>query len=80
MRTTLDLDDQLLAAAKRQAAERHTTLTAFVEHALAAALAAKPAAAAKPFRLQWKTRRGKLVAGVDITDRDRLFDVMEGRR
>ncbi len=79
MRTTLDLDDQLLSAAKRQAAQRNTTLTAFVEHALAAALASRPPVG-KPFQLQWKTRRGKLVAGVDITDRDRLFDAMDGRR
>jgi len=39
MRTTMDIDDALLADAKRRAAEKGTTLTAFVEHALAAALA-----------------------------------------
>ena len=35
MRTTLDIDDALLAEAKRRAADKGTTLTAFVEHALA---------------------------------------------
>jgi Arc/MetJ family transcription regulator len=39
MRTTIDIDDRLLAAARRRAAENGTTLTAFVEHALAASLA-----------------------------------------
>jgi hypothetical protein len=79
MRTTLDLDDRLLAAAKRRAAESGTTLTSFVESALAAALAprAKPA---EVYRLNWPTTRGRLLPGVDLTDRDSLFDAMEGRR
>lgn len=46
-----------LAAARRQAAERGTTLTAFVEHALAASLARR-ATTDKPFRLEWKTHHG----------------------
>jgi hypothetical protein len=78
MRTTLDIDDQILAAARRRAAEKGTTLTAFVEHALAAALVRR--AAGKPYRLQWRTHRGRTLPGVDVADRDRLFEVMEGRR
>ena len=79
MRTTLDLDDALLAAAKRRAAEKGTTLTAFVEHALAAALARRGPSATR-YRLEWKTHRGRLLPGADVADRDRLLDVMEGRR
>jgi hypothetical protein len=79
MRTTLDISDPLLAAAKRRAAEKGTTLTAFVEAALAAALARRPAGAER-YRLVWKTHRGRLLPGVDVADRDRLFDVMEGGR
>ena len=79
MRTTLDLDDRLLAGAKRRAAEKGTTLTAFVEAALAAALARRPPRG-EPYRLEWKTHRGRLLPGVDVTDRDSLFDVMDGRR
>ena len=78
MRTTIDIDDHLLAAARRRAAENGMTLTAFVEHALAACLARRPAAA-KPYRLAWKTHRGRTLPGVDLTDRDRLFEQMEGR-
>lgn len=78
MRTTLDLDDALLEAARRRAAERGTTLTRVVEEALAAALAPKPQGRRR-YRLKWKTHRGRLVGGVDITDRDSLFDAMEGR-
>ncbi len=78
LRTQLDIDDSLLAAARRQAAERGTTLTAFVEHALAASLA-KRAASDTPYRLNWKTHRGRTLPGVDVSDRDRLFERMEGR-
>jgi len=79
MRTTLQLSDQLLAAAKRRAAEKGTTLTAFVEDALAAALALRPTRG-EAYRLSWRTHRGRMLPGVDVADRDRLFDVMEGRR
>ena len=42
MRTTLNLDDELLSKARLRAAEREMTLTAFIEEALAAALADSP--------------------------------------
>ena len=79
MRTTLDLDDRLLVAARRRAAEQGKTLTAFVEEALAGALAPRPRSA-RPYRLEWRTHRGRLMPGVDVADRDSLFDAMEGRR
>lgn len=79
MRTTLDLDDELLAAARRRAAERGSTLTAVVEEALSALLASRPRTRER-FRLRLKTHRGRLLPGVDIADRDSLFDVMEERR
>ena len=78
MRTTLDIDDQLLEAARRRAAEKGTTLTAFVEHALAATLAGRQAHD-KPYALRWKTHSGRTLPGVDVTDRDRLYERMEGR-
>jgi hypothetical protein len=79
MRTTLDLDDAILRAARKRAAERGKTLTAVVEEALAALLAARPPAA-KRFRLRWKAHKGRLLPGVNVADRDSLYDVMEGRR
>jgi hypothetical protein len=79
MRTTVDIDDNLLAAARKRAAERGMTLTAVIENALAAALAPRPAGERR-FELTWKTHRGRLLPGVDIADRDSLFDAMDGRR
>jgi hypothetical protein len=78
MRTTLDLDEQLLRRARKRAQERGTTLTAFVESALAAALAERREPA-EAYRLAWKTHRGEMVPGVDLADRDSLFERMEGR-
>jgi hypothetical protein len=79
MRTTVDLDEALLTSARRRAAERGTSLTAFIEEALAAALASRPTREAR-FRLRWRPHRGKLRPGIDLADRDALFDAMEGRR
>jgi hypothetical protein len=79
MRTTVDLDDDLLAAARRRAADRGVTLTAFLEEALAAALATRPMTE-RPFRLRWKPHKGRLRPGIDLSDRDALLDAMEGRR
>jgi hypothetical protein len=78
MRTTLDLDDGLLAAARARAAQTGTTLTAVVEDALAAALAPR-ATRAKRFQLRWPTHRGRLQPGIDVADRDSLIDAMEKR-
>jgi hypothetical protein len=78
MRTTLDLDDNLLNAARHRAADQGTTLTAVVEQALAAALAPRPRGQT-PYKLRWKTHRGRLLPGVDIADRNSLFDAMDGR-
>lgn len=76
MRTTLELDDALLRAARERAASKGTTLAAFVEAALAAALAPAPAPA-DSFRLRWKTHRGRLRAGIDVADRGALFDLAD---
>ncbi len=78
MRTTLDLDDALLTAARRQAAANGTTLTAFVEHALAASLT-RPAVTENQYQFRWKTHRGRTLPGVNVADRDRLYDRMDGR-
>lgn len=78
MRTTLDLDDGLLRQAKKRAVEAGTTLTRLLEDALRVYLA--PAdRPRKPFRLKLPTKRGRLLPGVDLADRDSLYERMEGR-
>jgi putative antitoxin of VapBC-like toxin-antitoxin system len=79
MRTTLDLDETLIRKAKRRAADEGTTLTALIEGALREYLVpARPAG--KAFRLKLLTRKGRPVPGVNLADRDSLYERMEGVR
>lgn len=74
MKTTLNLDGELLRRAKQQAAERGTTLTAVVEDALRARL---HAVAPRPrFRLEFPVVGGRRPPPVDPADRDALHDRM----
>lgn len=79
MRTTLDIDDKLMRGVKRQAAETGQTVTRVIENALREALARQKAARGRPFKLRWVTARGRLRPGVDLMDRDSLYERMEGR-
>lgn len=77
MKTTIDIDEKLLAKAKRRALENGTTLEWVVESALRQSLSRVDAAPG--FRLRWKTVKGQLKSGADIADRDLLYERMEGR-
>lgn len=76
MKTTLNLNDQILRQAKGQAAQDGITLTKFVEDALREKLMEghhrRPA-----FRLRLRTVRGYAPPSVDISDRDALYDVID---
>ncbi len=78
MRTTLNIDDHLYQAAKVKAAKEGKTLTRVVEDALMQHL--NPPEPSKRFRLKVITERGELLPGVNIDDRDSLYEIMEGRR
>lgn len=77
MRTTVRLDDRLLAEAKQHAAETGRTLTSLLEDALKETLArCKSRVKTKHVRL--KTFKGGGVrAGVDLDDSASLRDLME---
>jgi plasmid stability protein len=75
-RTTLTLDDQLLRALKKKAAEEGRTLQAVTNDLLRRALGAKVQA---PYVLRLQGWKATELAGVDLSDRDALFDLMDGR-
>ncbi len=77
MRTTLNIDEDLYRAAKIKAAQEGKTLTRIVEEALREHL--RPPKPSKRFRLKVITERGELLPGVNIDDRDSLYEIMEGR-
>jgi len=77
MRTTIRLDDDLLAEAKQYAARSGQTLTAVVEGALREMLARQEQATErKPVRLSTVSGRG-LRPGVDLDDSAVLLSLME---
>ncbi len=77
MRTTVRLDEHLLAQAKRHAAESGRTLTAVLEEALRESLARRNARTkSKPVRLK-TVNGGGIRARVDLDDSASLLDLME---
>lgn len=75
-RTTLDIDDRILRTLKARAAAEGRTLQSVVNEYLKRAAAAPTG---PPFRLQLKGWRATPRPGVDLMDRDALFDLMDGR-
>ena len=79
MRTTIRLNEDLLAAAKDRALRTGRTLTAVIEDALRESLARqqKPPSAR---RVKLPTDgKGGVMPGVDLNNSAELLDIMEGR-
>lgn len=75
-RTTIDIEEALLRRLKQRAAAEDRALQDVVNDALRDGLA-RPKRDRYVFRLDgWK---GEAQPGVDLTDRDKLFDVAQGR-
>jgi len=77
MRTTIRLDEHLLAETRKLAARTGRTLTAVIEDALREMLARQQQAAARPpVRLPTASGKG-LQPGVDLDDSAALLDLMD---
>ncbi len=80
MRTTLDIDDNLLKEAKQLAAREHTSLTRLIEEGLATRLlaATKPEGTGKRVRLPVFAGRGGLQAGMpDACSQQAILDALD---
>ncbi len=78
MKTTLDLNDQLLADAKALAAQQRTTLTRLIEEGLQLRLRARSTSTQPvPVRLPVFKGRGGLVAGVDPRSNKSLLTALD---
>lgn len=75
MKTTVNLNDELLRRAKRHAAKHGRTLTSVLEEALRELLAR--GGARKPFSLDLPTVKGDRPPRVDPADRSALYDAMD---
>lgn len=76
MKTTLNLNDQVLRQAKQRAARDGITLSSLVEDALRARLA-ETGRQRPPFRLELETVTGDAAPNVDIDDRNALYAVID---
>jgi len=76
-RTTLTLDDDLLKQLKENAARQGKTLAALVNDLLRHALVIR--SRRQPYKLELGGWEAELQPGVDVLDRDKLFDLMNGR-
>jgi hypothetical protein len=78
VKTTVDLPEDLLIAAKKRAAETRTTLRELVERSLRRELQTeqneKPR---KRRKIRWVTSKGGLPPGLDISDREKMHEWLE---
>jgi hypothetical protein len=79
MKTTINIDNNLLLRAKRYALESGNTLTRLIEEGLNNLLKHVHLIKTSGYKLKWKTFKGSILPGVDISDRDSLFNKMEGK-
>lgn len=75
MRTTVNIDAELLAAAKLRAASTHQTIGAVIEDALRRALR-EQGASSEPAELPDFGYSGGLMPGVDLYDRDAMAAIL----
>ena len=78
-KTTVELPEDLVVAAKRQAAERRTTLRSLVERGLRTELRRGRAPRARRTPIRWVTVDGGLPDGLDIGNRAALMDRLRRR-
>ena len=76
MKTTLDINDQLLASAKALAVQQRTSLTRLIEEGLQLRLRAQAAAPRGKLRLPVSKERGGLVAGVDPLSNKAMLEAL----
>ena len=76
MKTTLDINDQLLANAKALAAQQRTSLTRLIEEGLQLRLRAQAAAPRGKQRLPVIKGRGGLLAGVDPISNKAMLEAL----
>jgi hypothetical protein len=76
MKTTLDINDQLLADAKTLAAQQRTSLTRLIEEGLQMRLRAQEAPRRGKIRLPVFKGQGGLVGGVDPLSNRSMLDAL----
>ncbi|CAN5444643.1 hypothetical protein BH23ACI1_BH23ACI1_27300 [soil metagenome] len=80
MKTTIDLPDELLMAAKKRAVEERRPLRDLLMRSLRAELQAPDRGRRRArAKITWVTVKGGLPTGVDVKDRDAMHDSLRRR-
>jgi len=83
MKTTIDLPDELLIAAKKRAAESRLTLREIFERGLRRELRQPRGgrrAGRRPRVIRWVTVAGGLPPGLDVANREKMHAWLSGQR
>ena len=79
MKTTVELDDDLIIEAKKYAAERRTTLRKLIEHGLRQQISGK-GQPKRTGKIKWITVAGRLPADLDVSDRGLMHNWISRKR
>ncbi len=79
MRTTLTLSDDVLRMARQKAARENRSLKDVINESLRLGLTLGQRRLERKYAFRLKTVRGRIMPGVDLHDRDKLFDLLDGR-
>ena len=79
MRTTLTLNDDVMKLARQKAARENRSLGEVINESLRLGLTLGQHRPAERYVFRLKTVAGRIMPGVDLHDRDKLFDLMDGR-
>jgi len=75
MKTTVEIDDALLIAAKKRAAEQHCSLRSLIQDGLRYRLGKKkPANQARECRVKWVTVKGGLPEDAHLENREKMHE------
>lgn len=74
MKTTVDLPENLLREWKKRAAEQGTTLKEMWTRVLSESLRAPARGARSKRKIRWVTGKGGLPPGLDVSNRERMYD------
>ncbi len=74
MKTTVEIEDDLLVATKKHAAEQRTTVRALIENGLRRELGVPAASVKSSPVIRWVTVAGGLPKGMDARDRSKMIE------
>lgn len=79
VRTTLTLNDDILKMAREKAARENRSLKDVINESLRLGLTPDLQRSGAKYAFHLKTVQGRIMPGVDLHDRDKLFDFLDGR-